>query len=395
MKKHALMVVGVFLVVAFATSAFAAVSLKKLGDHPFYGQTLTSEADLRTMVDQNGADLQAGFVKAGNPDLYPEFERQFPTTEIEVVKVSPGERLEWMLFRKNGTGPVTAVKDVIWEGEAAFDAYRFSIDKDGQRYQFVVPVDCGNLSLGSVEAIPQPIQAANQSPVCTMTLSTTEFTCGQTVTVDAGGSTDPDGTIASVIFRLLDASGQVVSETIDTEAPYIQEFTMPCESSQYTVSAVVVDNSGAESQPADCRQTIRVAERMGGPVVDLGYARLFDPANYVFGRVGYEHFLTEQISLLGMIGGFVRFEGDDGDDAAFIADALLNYYVNDKLYMGGGLGFWSGDDGKVDLIANMGYQVHETASGMRTSIFVEGRCFIDELVSSDASRLGVGVRFRF
>jgi len=44
-----------------------------------------------------------------------------------------------MLFKKNGTGPVTAIKDVTWEGEAAFDAYRFYIDKDGQRYQFIVP----------------------------------------------------------------------------------------------------------------------------------------------------------------------------------------------------------------------------------------------------------------
>jgi len=392
MKKHVLLAVGIFLVGVCASPAFAAVSLKRLGDHPFYRQTMTSEADLRTMVDQNGADLEAGFTKAGNPELYPDFMRQFPTAKIETVKVGPGERFDWMLFRKNGTGPVTAIKDVTWEGEAPFDAYRFYIDKDGQRYQFVVPAVCGNVSLSSVEAIPQPV---NQSPVCTMTLSTTELKCGQVVTVDASGSTDGDGTIASVIFRLLDASDQVVSEKIDTEAPYVQEFTIPCESSQYTVTAVVIDNTGAESRPADCLQTMKVAERKGGPVIDLGYAHQFDPANYVFARVGYEYPLAEKISVLGMIGGFARFEGDDGDDAAFVADALLNYYFNDKLYMGGGLGFWSGNDGEVDLIVNMGYLIHETAAGMKTSLFVEGRCYADELVSSDASRLGVGVRFQF
>lgn len=394
MKKHVLMAVGIFLVGVCASPAFAAVSLKRLGDHPFYRQTMTSEADFRTMVDQNGADLEAGFVKAGNPELYPDFMRQFPTAEIETIQVAPGERLDWMLFRKNGTGPVTAIKDVTWEGEAAFDAYRFYIDKDGQRYQFVVPVICGNVSLSSVEAIPQPV---NQSPVCTMTLSTTELKCGQVVTVDASGSTDADGTIASVVFRLLDASNQVVSEKIDTEAPYVQEFTIPCDSSQYTITAVVIDNTGAESRPDDCLQTmkIEIAERKGGPVVDIGYAHLSDPANYVFARVGYEYPLTEKFSVLGMVGGFARFEGDDGEDAAFIADALLNYYFNDKLYMGGGLGFWSGDDGEIDLIVNMGYLIHETAAGMKTSLFVEGRCYAEELISSDASRLGVGLRFQF
>ena len=86
----------------------------------------------------DAASVEAGFAKAGNPELYPEFERQFPTAEVAAVKIDPGERFDWMLFRKNSTGPVTTVKDVIWEGEEAFDAYRFSIDKDDQRS---LPID--------------------------------------------------------------------------------------------------------------------------------------------------------------------------------------------------------------------------------------------------------------
>ena len=81
--------------------------------------------------------------------------------------------------------------------------------------------------------------------------------------------------------------------------------------------------------------------------------------------------------------------------AVFTADALLNYYFNEKLFVGGGLGFWSGNDGKVDLIVNTGYLIHEKPGVLKTSIFVEGRCEIDELVSSNASRLGAGLRFQF
>ncbi|MDP3479823.1 MAG: hypothetical protein Q8R88_08630, partial [Desulfoprunum sp.] len=162
MKKKLFLLVGVCLVVACASSAFAAVTLKRLGDHPCYRPPLTSEADLRAMVEKHSADLQVGFAKAGYPEMFPEFLAQFPTAKVESIKVAPGERLGWMLFRKKGTGPITAVKDVTWGGEAAFDAFSFYIDKDGQRYQFIVPTACGNLSLRNIGPVPAPV---NQDPV--------------------------------------------------------------------------------------------------------------------------------------------------------------------------------------------------------------------------------------
>ncbi len=397
MKKKLLLLLSLCLVMAWASSAFAAVTLKRMGDHPFCRPPLASEADLRALVESKSADLQAGFVKAGSADLYPEFVAQFPTATIETISVAPGTHIEWMLFRRKGTGPVTAVKDVTWGGEEAFDAYSFHIDKDGQRYQFIIPTVCGNMSLLSVGPVPE---VANQEPVCNMTLSGAELKCGEVVTVDATGSSDADGTIAEVIFRLLDASNQVVAEKVDKEAPFVQEFTIPCDSPQYTVKVVVVDSKGAQSSPADCTQTVTVAERKGGPVVDVGYAHQFDPADYIFARVGYEYPLTEKLYAMGLVGGFARVSGDDGG-SAFTVDALLNYYLNEKMFVGGGVGLWAGEDDtnddevEADLILNMGYLVHEKPGGMKTSLFFEGRCEADELVSSTASRLGVGLRFQF
>lgn len=395
MKKKLLLLMGVCLVMTFASSAFAAVTLKRLGNHPFHLPPMTTEAELRTMVEKNSEALQTGFTKAGNPELYTDFAAQFPNAKIESVQIAPGQRFEWMLFRKNGKNPVMAVKDITWGGDAAFDAFRFYIDKDQQRYEFIVPALCGNLSLMAVEALPVAATAENQSPVCNMTLSNSEISCGQVITVDASGSTDSDGTIAEVVFQLLDASNTVVTEKIDKEAPFIQEFTIPCESSSYTVKAVVIDNNGAQSSPADCTQTVTVAKLRGGPVVDVGLAHQFDPASYVFARAGYEYPLTEKLTVMGLIGGFARFDGDDGDDAAFTADALLTYYFNDKLFMGGGVGLWAGEESDADLIVNMGYLVYEKPGAFKTSIFVEGRCQADELISSNASRLGAGLRFQF
>lgn len=405
MKKQLLGVLGMCLVLTSASSALAAETIKRLGTHPFNRPAMTSEADLRTMVDKNSANLQTGFAKAGDGDLYPEFKSQFPSAKIEAVQVTPGQKLDWMLFRHNGTGPVKAVKDVTWGGDTSFNAFRFSIDKNGQRYMFIVPALCGNLSLMAVGAVPAQVSQvkevkqvvkANQVPVCSMKLSNTEVKCGRVVTVDASRSTDLDGSVSQVVFQLLDSTNKVVAEKTDSEAPFIQEFTIPCGSPTYTVKTVVIDNNGAKSNQSDCVQSIAVVNKgRGGPVVDVGLSHQFDPASYVFGRVGYEIPITEKITAMGLVGGFARFDGDDGDGGVFTADALMNYYFTDKLFAGAGVGFWSGNDGKADLIANAGYLVYEKPDVMKVSLFVEGRSEADDLFASRASRLGAGVRFQF
>ncbi|OQX05990.1 MAG: hypothetical protein BWK76_26755 [Desulfobulbaceae bacterium A2] len=400
MKKK-LFLFGVCATMALASSAFAAVTLTRLGEHPFYRSAMTSEADLRTMVKEHSADIQTGLATSGYPELFTDFMAQFPTAKIKFIKVAPGERFGWMLFRKKTSSPVAVIKDVTWGGAAAFDAFSFSIDKGGLRYEFIVPAICGNLSLKKISKVPDPVVpvvSINRDPVCKMTLlSNSELKCGQVIVADVTGTIDPDGSIAQVVFKLLDASNQVVAQKIDTEAPFIQEFTIPCEpsSNRYSVNAVVIDNKGAQSSPADCSQTLTVtqAQRRGGPVVDVGLAHQFDPASYVFARVGYEVPLTENLYAMGLIGGFARIDGHDGGSAV-TADALLNYYITKKIFVGAGVGLWAGEDDKIDLIVNAGYLIYENPGKMKTSLFVEGRSATDDLIGQE-SRLGAGVRFQF
>lgn len=313
MKKKLIVAVGLCLLLAYTSTGFAAASLTRLGLHPF-SQEITTEGDLRTMVKSNNAELQTGFAKAGYPDLFPAFMAQFPKANVDYIQVTPGERLDWMLFKKNGSGPVKVLNDVTWSGNAPFDAHRFFIDKNGQRYEFVVPAVCGNLSLRNVGLVP---------------------------------------TRPAVVPKL----AAVVPE------PFYEE-------------------------------PVKVEERLGGPVVDVGLAHQFDPATYVFGRVGYEVFMAENLSAMGLVGGFVRVHGEDGG-SAFTADALLNFYPIPQMFIGAGVGFWSGNDGNVDLIVNLGFQIYENPGVMKTSLFIEGRCKADELVSTDAARFGAGLRFQF
>jgi hypothetical protein len=138
-------------------------------------------------------------------------------------------------------------------------------------------------------------------------------------------------------------------------------------------------------------------------VVDVGAARQFDPATYIFGRVGYEYPLSEKLFVMGMIGGFGRVSGDDSG-SAFVADATLNYHWHRRFSFGLGLGFWAGDDegqmdenaNQLDVIGNVGYLVYGEPEGFNTTLFIEIRSGTDEFDELDSlGRYGFGLRMRF
>lgn len=312
LKNKFLFLLITCLVLTYASAGSAAMTLKKTGISPFYRPALTSEADLRTLVKTRSADLKTGFAKAGDPDLYPAFAEQFPSAKIDSIKIMPGETMQWMLFKKKGKGPVAVAKDVTWGGAAPLDAFRFSIIKDQQRYEFVVPNDCGNVALKDVTAVESATEAVVAPPPVEKAVSVVEKKTG------------------------------------------------------------------------------------GGFLVDAGLAYTFDPETYAFGRVGYEVPLQKNLYLMGLVGIFGHLNGDNGD-GAFVADALLEYRWT-RFSVGFGGGYWSGDGGKMDLIADIEYRLSEDTNSMwsRTSLLLEGRSGVDELDNMrNKGRFGLGLRYRF
>ena len=87
---------------------------------------------------------------------------------------------------------------------------------------------------------PPPPTGGNQPPVVTLTASATAITTGSSTTLTANAS-DPDGTIAQVMFY---NGGSLVAT--DTSAPYTYTFT-PMTAGNYTLTAVAVDNQGAQA----------------------------------------------------------------------------------------------------------------------------------------------------
>lgn len=137
-------------------------------------------------------------------------------------------------------------------------------------------------------------------------------------------------------------------------------------------------------------------------LVDGGYLNLLDPGHYAFARVGLEYPLNESFSIIGMIGGALQFDGEDGDDA-FIADVFANYRFS-RFFVALGLGAWvsAGDDDldsedtDLDVILNLGARLFGEPDGFNTSLFVEVRSAVDEMDDFDLyGRVGGGLRFSF
>lgn len=345
MKRKLFLILIVCLLGCFVSSAFAASTLKRVGVNPFYRPPLTSEADLRALVKSRNTQIRNGFAKAGYPDLYPAFSEQFPSATIDSIKVSPGETFQWMLFRKKGSGPVIFAKDVTWRGAGPLDAYRFYIDNKGKRYEFVVLYACGNLSLKNITEIPAPMPPAPEK--------------------------------AAVVPPAPEPVPPAPMPPIQEAIPPAPPAPMPAAPEAVTPAPM----------PA--------AKFPGGPVVDAGVFYQFDPASYLFARIGYEFPLFDKLSLLAFVGGAFRVHGEDGG-SAFIADAILDYHWWNRLSFGLGAGFWSGNGGQIDGIANLGFLVFGNPNSFNGTLFLEARSEIGELDRlHDEGRFGLGMRFRF
>jgi len=352
LKRRWFLLLFICVAVGYASSASAASTLKRLAVHPFAGK-VSSEAQLRSLIQKRSAEFQTGLAKAGNADLYPAFMEQFPTAKIDTVKVPPGETFKWMFFKRRGKGPVAVAKDITWGGAAPFEAYRFSIDKDGKRYEFLVPSVCGNVTLRNVALLPAPPPPVAVAP-------------------------PPPPPPPPVVV----APPPVVAAPPPPPPPPV----VVAPPAKPVPPPVVV----APPPPPP-----PVAKRWGGPVVDVGLSHQPDPANYIFARAGYEIPLVEKLYLLGLVGGYVRYGGHNGGSAVTV-DALLNYHWLSRLSFGLGAGYWSGNDGQVDLIANIGFLVFGKAESVNGELFFEARSAFDDLDDTkDFGRFGLGLRTRF
>jgi hypothetical protein len=238
----------------------------------------------------------------------------------------------------------------------------------------------------------------NAPPTCALTtpcLVCKEYV-GKPLTIDASGSSDPDGKVAKADFSIVDEAGNPVDKFMDTEAPFIWEKIFD-QAGKYAVTVLVTDDFGAVSEP--CRVVLEVTQKRsyvsveGGPLFARG-----SHGPYLFGKLDWLYWITpDKVDFTLAGGGALALKGDPWK-SFFMADATLNYHAS-AVYFGAGVGFSTavkeGRDADFELVGNLGVDVFKTMKNTGSLTFQlrwpigSGRTF------SDNHKFAFGFRILF
>jgi hypothetical protein len=407
MRKIGTVFVVIFCLLFAFISLTAEEEVNQLGMHPFYKSRDLKKDDLLKIATEKAEEVKAGFEQAGYAELYDDFIAQLKTAEIDMIEVNPGDKIEWMVFKKRKK--VEIKKDVVWTAKKPFTAYRFAIvkkvkegDKEFEKtYEFIVPKVCGNISLKGASTVdvtpPPPPPPKNKPPICVLSVTPDEILAGQEVMLDASGSSDPDGTIASVKF-VLSRDGTPFEEKVLTATPY--KYTTKIKKyGNIKIEATVTDDKG-ETAPGTCEKEITVLKR-GFLIADLALLYQADPAWFLPIRIGYMHKLSKSFGIIFLGGVAPVISGEDGATAV-LADVTFTYWPN-KFFFGAGAGLFYSNrpdhmvakfgvkNARFDLIVNTGVEIFP-----HVSLFLEGRVAFDEFDLIDKlGRVGIGFRLKY
>jgi hypothetical protein len=194
--------------------------LRRIGRYPlvrFESEAPTAEL-VKIYLDRYAQDIKYGFELTGYEDLYFPFIEQMKTASFKEKQLRTGDKLLWMLFRSGGK--VKVVENLEWAGKAPLPVFSFTVIKDYNHYEFIIPRPCGNLSLLKVEeVIPDAI--------CDITVDPLKANINDPITVDMSGSQHA----TSMEVKVFDSEGtNIATHTLSPDSPKWQiEFDKPGE----------------------------------------------------------------------------------------------------------------------------------------------------------------------
>jgi hypothetical protein len=149
-KKLMFLIIGLFIL--FSLNAQAETKkLKEIGRYKLVNiqGDMSSDEIMQTLLDKFSGDIQNGFDMAGYGKLSLPFIDQVKQSAYEEKELAVGDRMVWMLFRSGGK--IKVVHDLEWAGNSPLSVYSFAVMDGNNRYEFIMPKACGNISLQKVE----------------------------------------------------------------------------------------------------------------------------------------------------------------------------------------------------------------------------------------------------
>lgn len=239
----------------------------------------------------------------------------------------------------------------------------------------------------------------NAPPTCALTTSCQpcKNMVGRPITIDASGSSDPEGQVVKADFDITDAAGNPVDNFMDGDVPFVWDkiFDQP---GTYTITVVVTDDFGTVSEP--CRVALDVAQKRlfflieGGPGVLRG---TYTAMLWARGGLLYK-IVPDTLDFILSLGGGIPMRGEPWTSFV-MGNALLNVHAG-PAFVAGGLGFSTKEQetrkGGIDLVGEVGVDLFTMNSSVG-SIFFELRA---PVLTSNRSfkehhKLLLGLRYIF
>ncbi len=224
---------------------------------------------------------------------------------------------------------------VAAEGEMTPDnpTWAVNLEKSGDYTVEGVPLNVN----GEEGAACSASVHVNFPPVCDLKISPQRGYIGKPFTLDASGSSDPDGEVTGAEFIVKNKDGEVLETIPATAAPFTVEKVFK-KSGRFNVTAKVTDDLGDFAD--NCESTVEVEKRFyalveGGPGLARGTY-----SGYLFARFGFLYMLIpDALDLIVSAGPGIALTGEPFK-SFFMGDVVLNAKIN-KFFLGGGLAYTS------------------------------------------------------
>jgi hypothetical protein len=373
MRVRCLSVLGVAMVGLLLVGAAAQAqpapdrvrSIRQLGTASRMTPPVRDVAALRATFTRPATqrDVAAVLRIAGLSHLEAEVQRAIANGNVREVTTAPGTTLLWMGFKRGGRTPAV-LNQVRWDGPKPFPAFEFVVEDGKESFTFVIPQDCGNLSLASRAPIrtaaavappppPPPPPAPAPAPLAP----------------PPPPAAAPEPPVAAEVAQPPAPPPPAVVERASW-GPFVAGY-FGKQRRQYGADDPA--ELGTAFLPGFC-----------DPLVGL--------------KVGFEKQLGSSSWVVAPAVG-VAYNTDESDRTSLFVDAELNYKFTNGAYVGTGLGLWDfnhGDYMTPTGLVHFGVPLWRGAERNILYFVTEGRVFFDRASDIDSNYMfWGGLRFLF
>jgi len=241
----------------------------------------------------------------------------------------------------------------------------------------------------------------NSPPVSRLECSPCKDRILKPITLDATGSTDPDGQVIRVDFEITDKEGNLVDRFTDNEMPFSWEKVFE-DKGVYTVAAISTDDYGAMSEPALVEVVARKGKKRLFFLLDAGALAARGQGTsysmYMGGRLGIVYqILPGALDIIISGGGAYTTESAPWKPF-YNGSLLLNVHVG-PVFIGAGAGVTTNHKETLsksygEAIANIGIDMFNI-SKTKFSILFEAAGPVTDLSFKEHHKLMAGFRLTF